>query len=127
MQLQDFVTPDMVATFLTAILSILVALAAYGANLAKAFIASKVPANTLIFMKSQAATAVKWLEQSPAFTGEEGAKKKQAAVLYLMHVAETYKIPMTSELADKLIEEAVHNTKKRLDDLVEISAPELMG
>ena len=122
MQLQDFVTPDMVATFLTALVSIVVALAAYGANLLKAYIASKVPANTLVFMKSQASTAVKWLEQSPAFSGEEGARKKQAAVMYLMHIAEQYKIPMTSELADKLVEEAVHDMKKRADDLVEITA-----
>ena len=122
MHLQDFVTPDMVATLLTAFVSITVALAAYGANLLKAYIASKVPANTLIFMKSQASTAVKWLEQSPAFSGAEGASKKQSAVVYLMHIAEQYKIPMTSELADKLIEEAVHDLKKRADDLVEITA-----
>jgi hypothetical protein len=120
--LQDYVTPEMITALVGAFGSVLIALAAYGANLAKTYIASKASENSFAFLKAQAATAVKWLEQSPAFSGAEGAQKKEAAVVYLMKAAESIKIPLTHEMADKLIEEAVFDTKKRLDDLVELTA-----
>jgi hypothetical protein len=126
MQLNDFITPEMIAIFISASLTIVSAIAAYGVGIVKMYLQSKTSAAQWNFMKSQAATAVKWLEQSPAWSAEEGARKKQAAVLVLMSVAEKYKIPMTSELADKLIEEAVHDIKKTgydFFDLDELALP----
>lgn len=120
MNLSDFVTPEMVATLVSAVMAILTALAAFAVNQLKLYVASRASANTYGFLKLQAATAVKWLEQSPAFTGAEGAQKKQAAVVSLMHLAEAARIPMTHELADKLVEEAVYDAKTRLRDLAEI-------
>jgi hypothetical protein len=120
MNLQDFVTPEMVTALVSAFGSVLIALAAYGATLAKQYVASKTSETGFAFLKAQAATAVKWLEQSPAFTGAEGAKKKEAAVVYIMSIAEKTGIPMTHELADKLVEEAVFDAKDRAHDLVEV-------
>lgn len=122
MNLQDFVTPELVAALISAFGSVMIALAAFGATLAKQYVASKTNEASFAFLKSQAATAVKWLEQSPAFTGEEGAKKKEAAVMLILQVADKAGIPMTHELADKLIEEAVFDMKERADKLVDAEA-----
>jgi hypothetical protein len=122
MNLQDFVTPEMVAMLISAFGSVLIALAAYGATLAKQYVASKTSETSFAFLKAQAATAVKWLEQSPAFTGAEGARKKEAAVVFIMQIADKAGIPMTHELADRLIEEAVFDMKQRADNLVDAEA-----
>jgi curli biogenesis system outer membrane secretion channel CsgG len=119
MNLQDFVTPEMVAALVSAFGSVLIALAAYGATLARQYVASKTSETSFAFLKAQAATAVKWLEQSPAFTGAEGAQKKETAVVLIMQIAEKAGIPMTTELADQLIEEAVFDLKQRADKLVD--------
>jgi kynurenine formamidase len=123
MELNDFITPEMVANLVFALGAIVTAVAAYGVNIVKMYLESKTSVAQWDFMKSQAATAVKWLEQSPAWSAEEGAKKKQAAVMFVMSVAGKYKIPMTAELADKLIEEAVLDVKAIGLDFFDLDEP----
>ena len=120
MHLQDFITPQMIAVLVSALMAIATAVAAYGVNVAKLYLESKMSVNQWDFLKSQASTAVKYLEQSPAFSGEEGAKKKQAAVMYMLDVCEKAKIPMTFDLADKLIEEAVHDMKATTGEMFDL-------
>ena len=110
----------MISILVSALLAILSALAAYGTSLFKIYMQSKMSASQWDFLKSQATTAVKWLEQSPAFSGAEGAKKKEAAVMYVLNAAEKAGIPMTHELADKLVEEAVFDMKDIAYDMFDI-------
>jgi LL-H family phage holin len=124
MHLQDFLTPQMIGTLISACLAVFTALAAYGTSLLKVYLASKTTANQWDFVKSQAATAVKWLEQSPAFSGQEGAKKKEIAIMYMLDIAEKAGIPMDHTVADKLIEEAVHDMKSTVSDFFGLEAPE---
>jgi hypothetical protein len=124
MQLDAFLTPEMIAIFIGALMTIFTAVATYGVNTFKLYLQSKMSVNQWDFLKSQAATAVKSLEQSPAYSGLEGAKKKEAAVYYILKQAEAAGIPMTYELADKLIEEAVHDMKSVGYELFDLEIPE---
>ena len=123
MKLTDFLTPDMIAMFVAAAMTIFTALAAYGTSLFKLYLQSKMSVAQWDFLKSQASTAVKAFEQSPAYSGLEGAKKKELAVYYILHQAEAAKIPMTYELADKLVEEAVHDMKSVAYGMFDIPSP----
>jgi LL-H family phage holin len=123
MHLQDFLTPQLVGTLISALLAVFTALAAYGTTLLKMYLRSKMSVSEWDFMKSQASTAVKWLEQSPAFSGQEGAKKKEIAVMYMLDIAQKAGIPMSHEVADKLIEEAVHDMKSTVTDFFDIDEP----
>ena len=109
---------------ISATLAVFTALAAYGTSMLKVYLTSKTTASQWNFVKSQAATAVKWLEQSPAFSGTEGAKKKEIVVMYLLDIAQKAGIPMDHTVADKLIEEAVHDMKSLGTGFFDLEAPE---
>ena len=57
--------------------------------------------------RDYADVVVKMLEQSPAFSQFDGAKKKELAILSVLQWSEKNHLPIDRELCDKVIEAAV--------------------
>jgi hypothetical protein len=74
----------------------------------KPAIEAKVGHDQLETLLSFGAVTVRWLEQHPAFTMMEGAKKKELAILEISKYAQSKRIPITSEMIDRVIEASVH-------------------
>lgn len=120
MDISQILTPELVGALASAILAILTAFLGYGVRYVKMYLVSKMSAEQWAFAKAFATSAVKFLEQSPAFSGEEGAHKKALAVAYLLQAADAAGIPLDEEQADKLIEEAVFDMKGIVYEALEI-------
>lgn len=89
------------------------------------YLRAKLGESGFLQLRAVADTAVKMLEQSPAFQNFDGAKKKELATLWLLDYAEKNHLPVDRELIDKVIEAAVHemNAVKIQWDFVGGEAP----
>lgn len=89
---------------------ILATVAVMGLRLAVGYIRSKLSVEQFEFLRSGATTTVRFLEQLGTFDAAvaEGAKKKERALLMLAGFAEDHDIPVTYDLLDAMIEEAVN-------------------
>ena len=101
----------------TAALTALTTLVSLGLHKLNAWADAQMGVKNFDFLKQVAATVVRAIEQSPAFQDFDPAKKKEAAILQLVELAEKYGIPVEPETIDKLIEEAVQRMNSDLGDL----------
>lgn len=94
---------------------------AYSLNVGIGFLKSKLKAEQFAFMKEAARTIVRFLEQLGTIDAAlaEGAKKKEAALLYLSNFAEENGLPVDYELLDAMIEEAVQVMNAEVAPVIE--------
>lgn len=72
-----------------------------------AYLQNKLGSEQFSTLKAFATTAVRSIEQSPIYTDFDGAKKKELAINAIAEWANSKGLPITFELIDKVIEEAV--------------------
>ena len=90
------------------ILGILGAAALYYIKLGADYLKSKIGTDNYAKAKSLIATLVHAYEQNPAFASFDGAAKKEAVLAQITQYCETNKIPVTHQMLDMWLEEAVH-------------------
>jgi len=108
---------QLILALMTLVLTALTGFAAVGAHKLDAYFKSKLGSTNYDFLKSLAATVVRALEQSPAYKDFDGAKKKEAAIIQIVALANQYGIPVTTETIDRLVEEEVQRMNDSLGDL----------
>jgi len=76
--------------------------------------------------KEIAATIVRSLEQTHAYSNLSGAKKKEIAILQVQEWAKAAKIDLSYEDTDRLIEEAVQIMNNELGNIFTVDASEVV-
>jgi hypothetical protein len=71
------------------------------------YLESKIGSEKFNLLKDYTQTIVRYLEQSPVFTELDGTKKKEQAISLITAWAKEHNLPITHELCDQIIEEAV--------------------
>ena len=88
------------------------------------FLKLKTSESQYSFLRTAAKTVVRFLEQTGIIDEllREGARKKEAALILLENFAKEHGIPVSYELLDTLIEEAVQIMNEALEELAEEEA-----
>ncbi len=108
---------QLVLTVATLLLTALTGLASLAIHKVDIYFKSKMGAENYDFMKSLAATVVRALEQSPAYKDFDGAKKKEAAIMQLVQLANRYGIPLAADTIERIVEEEVQRMNSELKDI----------
>lgn len=100
---------NLLEVLVTSLASLLAAALIYGIRQGLGFIKLKTSESQYGFLQSAAKTVVRFLEQTGVIDEllQEGARKKEAALVLLENFAKEHGIPVSYELLDTLIEEAV--------------------
>ena len=100
---------ELLDVIVKAVATLLAAGLVYGIRQGLGFIKLKTSESQYGFLQSAAKTVVRFLEQTGVIDEllREGARKKEAALVLLENFANEHGIPVSYELLDTLIEEAV--------------------
>ena len=114
---------EALALVLAGIVSVVIA--GFG-KIAIAYIKAKMTSEQYDFLKKGAATIVRFIEQTALWDDllKEGSAKKERAMLLITEWAHEHGIPLTYELLDRIIEEAVNIMNSELGE-VDISKIDL--
>lgn len=103
----------------TAVVGLAVQLIIAIATLVIPWIRQKMGETQFRLARDTATMIVRAIEQSPAYTEWDGAKKKQRAIMSMANWFESKGIPVTAELIDGLIESAVQEMNAEISPLFE--------
>lgn len=96
----------------------LIGIIAYGARalitVGVEYLKTRLSASQYQLLQAFAATTVRTFQQSPAFENLDSEKKKELAIIAVTQYAEGHHLPISRELCDKVIEEAVQVMKTEL-------------
>ena len=115
----DLLVQNLIQALTLVLAGILATAVAAAARIAIKFLKSKLTAEQYGFLKEGATTVVRYIEQTSAWNSllADGAAKKEAALLQLTAWAEGHGVPLTYDLADRIIEEAVNIMNSELAEI----------
>jgi len=115
----EFLVQNLIEALALVLVGIITTAIAVVGRAAIGYIKSKMTAETYAFLKSGAATIVRFIEQSSLWDDllSDGAAKKERAMLLVTAWAREHKIPLTYDLLDRIIEEAVNIMNSELGDV----------
>jgi hypothetical protein len=106
-----------------ALLGVLSAFLLYYVKLGAEYLKAKIGAGKFAWVKSFIATMVHAYEQNPLFSRLEGEQKKEAILAQITQFCQANKIPVTHEMLDMWLEEAVHLMNAGYVEIVEPLLP----
>jgi hypothetical protein len=120
----DAVIVELLDVIVKALATLLSAGLVYGIKQGLGFLKLKTSESQYSFLQSAAKTVVRFLEQTGVIDEllKEGARKKEAALVLLENFAKEHGIPVSYELLDTLIEEAVQIMNEAIRAAAEESA-----
>jgi len=125
----EFLVANLIEALALALAGVISVMVAGLAKIAISYIKVKMTAEQYDFLKKGAATIVRFIEQTALWDDLllEGSAKKERAMLLITVWARENGIPLTYELLDRIIEEAVNIMNNEMgdvekDDLVPVQA-----
>ena len=115
----ELLVQNLIQALVLVLVAVLVGFLSRFALVAVRYIKAKMTAEQFAMAKSFATTVVRFVEQSSAWDDalKDGTAKKERALLEMSTWATERNIPLTFELADKIIEEAVNVMKSEFAEV----------
>jgi len=106
----EVLVQNLIEALALALAGVIATAVGFAAKWVIAYIKTKISAEQFNFLKEGAQAIVRYVEQTALWDEllKDGAAKKEKALLLVTEWAEEQGIPLTYELADKIIEEAVN-------------------